>query len=409
VNPRPLTVFLAAAGLLSTAVVAEKPGLPDAEEAAYPAIERFIEVLEEVRARHPDADKLGYERLVNHALEGMLGSLDPHSSFLHPEMAELLDAEPEFDGHIPSLGLTIGWRPDGPYLAHLVRDSDDPGLAIGAAIVKIDGDDAAALSPRELVARLRRPAGETTRLKCLPPAASRIEEVDLVHRVVEDRAVAEARVLDGPGPATGYLRLAAFTGAAPREVEAALDDLEDRGMARLILDLRGNPGGSLSATVEILGLLVPPATEVVRVRARDAEPEVLATASRQRRARLYPVAVLVDRRSASASELTAGALQDLDRATVVGETTYGKGSVQQIVPTGGGTALRLTVATYHTPGGGTPHLSGIEPDIAVEISARDREMTDLARRREALPAARAADLEAWSDPVLAAALEALDR
>lgn len=407
--------YLIATSLLCSLWADEQPAgpavpstLPDPEDAAYPAIERFIQVLEEVRARHPETDKLAYDRLVNHALEGMLGSLDPHSSFLHPEMAALLENEPTFDGHIPSLGLTLSWNPDGPYLANIVRHSQNDALTIGAALLEVDGHKAAELSPQELVARLQKPAGETTRLTYLPPNSNRPSTLELTHRLVEHRAVTADRLLDDVKPATGYLRLASFTDAAPREITAALDDLEDRGMQRLILDLRGNPGGSLQATVEILGLLVPPATDVVSVRSRDAEPETLTTAERQRRARRYPLAVLIDRHSASASELTAGALQDLKRATIVGETSYGKGSVQQIIPTGNATALRLTIATYHTPSGRTPHLRGIEPDVAVEISVHDREMTDLSRRRDTLPAKRADELKSWSDPVLAAALDALN-
>ena len=403
--------------LMSASLIAEEPAtaapLPDPEDAAYPAIERFIHVLEKVRARHPETDKLAYERLVNHALEGMLGSLDPHSSYIHPEMAALLKSDPTFIGHIPSLGLTVDWRPDGPYLSRVVSAANaanaDSALVPGAAVMKIDGHDATELAPQALVERLQKPAGETMKLTLLAPDTTRPKSVELTHRVVESRAVAESRLLANVEPATGYVRLASFTPAAPREMAAALDDLEDRGMTRLVLDLRGNPGGSLDATVSILGLLVPPGTDVVTVRGRDAEPQILTTAKRQRRVRQYPVAVLIDQDSASASELTAGALQDLERATVVGETSYGKGSVQEMVPTGNGTAVRLTIATYHTPSGRTPHRRGIEPDVPVALTDRDREMLDLTRRRESLSAELAAKLEDWSDPVLAAALAAMAR
>ena len=204
------------------------------------------------------------------------------------------------------------------------------------------------------------------------------------------------------------LRLASFTDSSPREIEAALDELEDDGIQRLVLDLRGNPGGSLPATVRILGLFLPPDTEVVTTRGRgDEGSESLRTPERQRRKRDYPVAVLIDRNSASASELSAGALQDLERAVVVGETSYGKGSVQNIIPMGGGTALRLTIATYHTPSGHTPHLKGVTPDIEVPIDESLRETIALSLRRDRLTAEQAKKLEGWEDPVLAAALKAL--
>ena len=117
--------------------------------------------------------------------------------------------------------------------------------------------------------------------------------------------------------------------------------------------------------------------------------------------------MLIDRGSASASELTAGTLQDLKRATVFGETSYGKGSVQNIIPMGGGTALRLTIATYHTPSGRTPHEVGISPDVTVETTGEDRSLTALSFRRAQLDPADRARVDAWTDPVLAAALKSL--
>ncbi len=392
---------------------AEPPAAPaDPDEAAYPAIERFVEVLEQVRQRHPDVDKLAYERLVNHALEGMLASLDPHSSFIHPEMAAALQADPELDPHLPSLGLTLGWRDDGPHLANVLPGSAAAaaGLVPGTGLLALDGNAVGELEPADLLSRLRRPAGEPARLRVKSPLEPQPTELTLVHHRVESRAVTEARLLGGANDTTGYLRLASFTPGSPREMEAALDELEDAGMERLILDLRGNPGGSLPATVRILGLFLPPDTEVVTTRGRDGDAtESLSTPERRRRERDYPVAVLVDRHSASASELTAGALQDLGRATVVGETSYGKGSVQNIIGMGGGTALRLTIATYHTPSGRTPHLAGITPDVAIPVDDDLREKIALSMRRDSLTPEEDARLEGWTDPVVEAALEALDR
>lgn len=133
----------------------------------------------------------------------------------------------------------------------------------------------------------------------------------------------------------------------------------------------------------------------------------MKTPDRQRRKRDYPIVVLVDRMSASASELTSGALQDLKRAKVIGEQSYGKGSVQNIIPMGGGTALRLTFAHYHTPSGRTPHGVGITPDVVVPFSDEDRTCFGLYQRRATLKPEEAARLEKWKDPVMAAALKAL--
>ena len=382
---------------------AEPAAPPDPDEAAYPAIERFVKVLEQVRLRHPDADKVAYDRLVNHALEGMLSSLDPFSSFIHPEMARALEADPKLDPYLPSLGLTLGVRDDGLFLSNVApaTPGSRAGLLAGSAIVSVDGNPPPPLAV--MLSSLRKAPGQKTKLTVKSLTEPKPLEIELVHVAVEERAVTEARLLDDNS--TGYIRLASFMGTCAREMEAALDELEDKGMKRLILDLRGNPGGDLQQTVEILGFFVPPGTAVVTTQGRGGEVqgEPLKTAERQRRKRDYPINMLIDRMSASASELTAGALQDLKRAVIVGETSYGKGSVQNIIPMGGGTALRLTVATYHTPSGKTPHRTGITPDVKVDFTDGDRERLALAYRRAALTADEAKQLEGWTDPVLEAA------
>jgi carboxyl-terminal processing protease len=378
--------------------------LPDPEEAAYPAIERFVEVLETVRKRHPDLDQLAYERLVNHALEGMLASLDPHSSFIHPEMARQMQANGNLNPELLSLGITLGLRDDGAYIAAVspLGAAAVAGVLPGSGLLEIDGRKTQGGDFPDLLGSLQRTAGETTRLTLKSPAAPRPFEVALVHRVVEQRSVAETKIWNKE-TGVGYVRLATFGKSCAREMEAALDELEDRGMKSLVFDLRENGGGDLSETVKILGLFLPPNTAVVTTRGREGESEPMRTPDRQRRKRDYPVVVLIDRMSASASELTAGALQDLKRAKIVGELSYGKGSVQNIIPTGGGTALRLTIATYHTPSGNTPHHKGITPDVVVKID--DHARANFAKRCQlrTLPPDERNFIEAWNDPVMEAA------
>lgn len=384
---------------------------PDSDEAGYPAIERFVRILETVRKRHPDVDRLAYERLVNHALEGMLEGLDPHSSFIHPEMAARMRDNASLNPEIPSLGLTFGLRDDGPYVAAVAPQGPaaTAGVLPGSALLEIDGRKLEGAEFSEWLDALRRPAGVSTRFLLKSPASPRPEEVSLTHRLVEERSVTEAKPWDKE-KGIGYLRLAAFGSGCAREVEAALDELEDGGMKSLILDLRGNGGGDLGETVKILGLLLPPETVVVTTRGREEETgEPMKTPARQRRKRDYPVVVLIDRMSASASELTAGALQDLKRARVVGELSYGKGSVQNIIPMGGGTALRLTIATYHTPSGNTPHRKGITPDVPVPINDKDRENFQKRCRIDSLAPEERKEIDAWQDPVMKAAVGELGK
>lgn len=391
---------------ISSLAFAAPPVPPDADEAAYPAIERFVEVLEAVRKRHPDVDKLTYERLVNHALEGMLASLDPHSSFIHPEMARQMQADKNLNPELPSLGIALGLRDDGPYIAAVspLGAAAVAGLLPGSGLLEIDGRKTQGVELTDLLGQLQRPAGESSRLLVKSPAAPRPFEVKLVHRLVEERSVAETKMWNKES-GVGYVRLATFGSNCAREMEAALDELEDGGMKSLIFDLRENGGGSLDETVKILGLFLPPNTAVVTTRGREGESEPMRTPERQRRKRDYPVTVLIDRMSASASELTAGALQDLKRAKIIGELSYGKGSVQNIIPMGGGTALRLTIATYHTPSGNTPHHKGITPDVVVKIDDVSRGNFMKRCQIDSLAPEERKVIEEWKDPVMEAALK----
>jgi carboxyl-terminal processing protease len=324
--------------------------------------------MEKIRAEHPDVDKLTYDRLVNHALEGMLSSLDPHSSYIHPEMAAFMKSDSQLDPVIASLGITVSLRDSGPYISEVTPFSPaaKAKLDVNSSILRIGDQDASSMPFPTLLELLRRPAGEISRITVKMPTEPKPSDLSLTHVQVLEKAVTHAILLK-KHPGIGYIRLAQFTAGCAEEMEAALDDLEDQGMKQLILDLRGNPGGDLNATVKLLGFFLPAKTAVVTVRTRNpADWETLATPENQRRKRDYPITVLIDRMSASASELTAACLQDLKRATIVGETSFGKGSVQHIIPMENGTALRMTVATYHSPSGRTPHGVGVTPDIIIE-------------------------------------------
>jgi len=378
---------------------------PDPKEAAYPALERFVNVLEAVRERHPDMDKVAYDRLINQALDGMLSSLDPHSSFIHPEMRELIDDSGNFNNEVPSLGISLSLDSKRLFISSVEKNGPafQQGITPNTTILKINGQPTTGLPLTNTLESLRLSPGEISKLTLNIPGNTGETEISLTHRYVEEKSLILAHPID-KHPTIGYLRLAQFGRNCAREVEAALDELEDKGMKSLILDLRQNPGGDLHETVAILGLFVPPATSVVSVRERGKPEEFLKTPDRQRRKREYPIHILIDRNSASASELTAGTLQDLKRATIIGETSYGKGSVQNIIPMGNNTALRLTIATYHTPSGNTPHLKGITPDITISFTDADRENFRKSARPQSLTPEESKALEAWQDPAITSAL-----
>jgi len=411
---RILVGLLALSPLLVAAAPQAQPEVPAAAgipaagaEDPYPAIERFIRVVEAVHANHPDESRVDYDRLVNRALEGMLGSLDRHSSFIHPDASAAV-ADAKLDAHLPALGFTLGARDGGLFLAAVddASPASQAGLRPDDRVLAADAKDLAGIPLAEALAILAGDPGEVLVLRVQRGSEAQARDAKLVRVARHEFAVSGARLLENS--TTGYFALNEFTARAPGEIEQSLDKLEDAGMTALIMDLRGNPGGLLSAAVEILGLFLPPETAVVFTRGRNPENSSppLTTPARQRRKRDYPLVVLVDRQSASASELVPAALQDLKRARVHGEKTYGKGSVQNIIPMGGGTALRLTIATYHTPSGRTPNLVGVTPDVLVPISETDRENLEIFRRRESASPEERAKLAAWTDPVLASAAAA---
>ncbi|WP_411826299.1 S41 family peptidase [Luteolibacter sp. AS25] len=384
-----------------------KPSDPD--DAAYPALERFVEVLEAARARHPDVEKVTYDRMINHALDGMLSSLDSHSSFIYPEMQQLVDKDGSLDNEVRSLGLSLGRDSERIFIAAIEKHGPaaTAGIPVSSTLFEINGAPAQNLTLTDALAILNGAPGAKTTLTLSDPERPGELKLTVIHRYVENRSLIVSAPLEDH-PDTGYLRLAQFGPNCAGEVESALDELEDNGMASLILDLRGNGGGDLHQTVRILGLFLPPSTKVVSVRERGKAEEFLETPARQRRKRDYKICVLIDRNSASASELTAGALHDLKRATVIGEKSYGKGSVQNIVPMGGNTALRLTIATYHTPSGNTPHLKGIKPDIQINFTGKDRENFSRRGRVSSLGTEQLEELSKWQDPAIVAAVKAME-
>lgn len=332
----------------------------------------FADVLEKVRTEYVDGKDLTYRDLTYAALKGMVGSLDPHSEFLDSEGYHQLqdDTEGEFGG----LGLEVTMK-DG-YVTIVTPMEDTPGFRAGILsgdrIVKINGASAEKLSLTDAVKKLRGKPGTKVSLTIERPSSGATKDFTLTRAIIQKQMVRDIhgkKEFPLVGDGIGYICITEFGDKTGDELESAINKCKKQGMRALILDLRWNPGGLLDEAVSVCEKFVPQGQLIVSTEGRDAaENSVRRSEGSGDELKGMPVVVLVNLSSASASEIVTGCLQDLHRAIVLGEKTFGKGSVQTIFPLEDGSALKLTVAKYYTPSHKVIHEHGIVPDIYVPMT-----------------------------------------
>jgi carboxyl-terminal processing protease len=356
----------------------ETSAVPAAAESPYEMYTLFSKVVEQVRSHYVEADKSTYEELVQGALKGMLQSLDPHSQFMDEEAFKAMreDTAGKFGG----LGITIGIKDS--VLTVIAPMEGTPafraGLLSGDKIIEIDSEATDGLALEDAVKKLRGDPGTPVVIKIFRPKTQLMREVELERAVINVPSVKDTRVLDD---GIGYVRLLQFGESTSPDLQAALDELEAQNIRALVLDLRSNPGGLLTAAVEVAQKFLRRGDLIVFTRGRDNRMERSYRARARKTFPDVPMVVLLNGYSASASEIVAGALQDNRRAVLVGEKSFGKGSVQSVLPQDGGTAIRLTTAKYYTPSERVIHDNGIEPDIVVPMSAENWRNILLSRNR----------------------------
>ena len=349
-----------------------------AEESPYEMYTLFSKVVEQVRAHYVDAEKSTYEELVKGALKGMLQSLDPHSQFLDEKAFKAMKEETA--GKFGGLGITIGIKDN--LLTVIAPMEGTPafraGLLSGDKIMEIDGDATDGISLEDAVGKLRGDPGTPVKVKVFRPKTQLMKEFELTRAVINVPSIKDTQVLDG---GIGYVRMLQFGESTAKDLRAELDKLEAQKVRALVLDLRSNPGGLLTAAVEIAQMFLDRGDLIVFTRGRDNRMERSYRSRSRRSFPDVPMVVLINGYSASASEIVAGALQDNRRAILVGEKSFGKGSVQSVLPQDGQTAIRLTTAKYYTPSERVIHDVGIEPDVVVPMSAENWRNVILARNR----------------------------
>ncbi len=341
----------------------------------------FRSVLDLVAKNCVHAQDADYDRLTRAALDGMVKSLDPHSDFLRADAYREL--REEMNGKFGGIGVQVERR-DGKVIV-IAPIADTPGeragIQRGDEIVKVDGQSLEKLGMDKIVGHLRGPPGSKVALTLYRPSKKENIAVTITREVIRVESVRDPHlVADG----IGYIQLVQFSENSGAEMKAALKRLQAQGARALVLDLRNNPGGLLDAAVEVAEPFFRRGELVVYTQGRTPDSRQELRAGSAAGNLHLPMAVLVNAGSASAAEVVTGALKDTARAVVVGERTFGKGSVQTVFRLPNAEALRLTTALYYTPSGSSIQEKGIEPQIPVVVSLEDEAKLRVQRLRRDL-------------------------
>ncbi len=373
----------------------------DNDEEALRRLSTMMRVMMLIRQNYVEPDETDYETLINHALRGMLSELDPYSAFLEPR--EYQDMIESTEGKFGGVGLIVSMRDGVLTVVSPIDDTpaEEAGIQAGDQITQIDQEKSDGMTLREAVSRIKGDPGTKVELEIFRPETEETIIVEIERAIIEVSSVKDERMLDD---SIAYLRITQFDETTSDNLEEILEQLSEQGMQALVIDLRNNPGGLLTAAVRAASHFLEPGQLVVSTEGRRPAQAREHKTVRLRRHLDIPLAVLINRGSASGSEIMAGALSDHGRAVLIGDTSFGKGSVQSVINLPDNHALRLTTAHYYTPENRLIHEQGIEPDIKIELSSSQlREVRD--KRRQAEEEQR--ELEVEADPQLAKALETL--
>lgn len=334
------------------------------EEDAYAAAMDFVRAMTILRNTYVDKEKTSYDELFRAAIKGMLQELDPFSSYEQARrFKELTD---EHAGQFAGIGTTLTMRNRFLEIIFVVPDSPSAhaGLKSGDIIVEIDGVPTTSMNMDQAVNTIRGELGAELKLKIYRPSEDKSRDVVLKRALISNSTVTGAHMLED---GIGYLRINQFSASTAEDLDKALEKLKKENMKALIVDVRGNPGGLLDSGVEVCSRFIKTGSPVVSIEGRG-ESKTRHTAIDCGKILDIPLAVLVNGNSASAAEIFAACMQDHKRAILIGAKTFGKGSVQSIIPFEEDSVLRITTAKYYTPSRRVIHGNGVAPDISVVLS-----------------------------------------
>ena len=332
------------------------------EKEIYKQLNLFGEAFEKIKNNY--VEEVDVKELIEAAIEGMLSSLDPHSTYLNSD--ELNELKIQTKGEFGGLGIEV--TIEEGFVKVIAPIDDTPaskaGIVSGDLITHIDGDSILGMSLSDAVSLMRGKVGSKIKLTIRRNRTETIN-IEIIRDIIELKSV-KFRLENG----VGYIRLSSFNQKVDEEIKDAIKKIEKQASSKIlgyVLDLRNNPGGLLDQAVNVTDIFLPQG-EIVSTRGRNKNDGSRFNAAKKDMISGLPLVVLINQGSASASEIVAGALQDHKRAIIMGTKSFGKGSVQTILPSGDNVAIKLTTARYYTPSGKSIQQTGIDPDILVEQS-----------------------------------------
>jgi carboxyl-terminal processing protease len=336
-----------------------------AVEDTYEKLKVFTEILSLVQSNY--VEEVNSRDLIYGAVKGMLDTLDPHSAFMPPDAFKEMQVETQ--GSFGGLGIEITVKDRTLTVVAPIdgTPAERAGIQPGDRIVKIEGQLTKDMTLMDAVRKLRGPKGSKVTISILREGSPEPMDVTLVRETIEVHSVRSKDLGDG----MYYVRITSFQEKTSKDLEKALEQAQKAGTTALILDLRTDPGGLLNQAVAVSDMFLDKGQLIVYTQGRIKNQDLRFTAEHSNGLPKWPMVVLVNGGSASASEIVAGALQDWKRAVLIGTKTFGKGSVQTVIPLSDGSGLRLTTAKYFTPRGRSIHGTGITPDIVVELPKPD--------------------------------------
>jgi len=342
----------------------EKSAARKNEESFYKELELFTNVVSIIKKNYVSEVKA--KPLIYGALKGMLSSLDPYSQFMDPDFHKEIQIETE--GKFGGLGMVITVKETFLTVVSPLEGTpaDRAGIKPGDKIIKIDDELIRGITTMDAAKKLRGKKGTSVKLEIVREKSPKVLKFTIIRDIIKIKSIKNVHLI--PDTKIGYIRIVEFQKRTADDLKTSLQKLGKEGLKGLILDLRNNPGGLLNSAIDVADEFIKKNKLIVYTEGRS--PKERRNYHSKRKPVLpeeIPLVVLINKGSASASEIVVGAVQDWERGTILGTTSFGKGSVQNVIPLSDGSALKLTIAKYYTPKGVCIEKKGIKPDIIVEL------------------------------------------